>query len=340
MIPHIYTNPEQLPKNTQVVDAFSTGLKELFIIENPKYKECWSKKAFGLFIIEQNIKPSWVYFPWRKLAVKTPPKDIYFRIRTARNKNIISEKEQRAYHSYSVGIIGMSVGSATLSSLVATGGPETIHIADDDIVEISNLNRMHANLLDIGKRKADVAAQRAWEIDPYLNIHIYKKITNENLTSFLLGKNKVDIVIDAIDNLALKVYLRKVCKKNRIPVLMATSNGDNSIIDIERYDIDNKVMPFNGRLEENELTDMGSFTQKEWVEKAVKIVDPTILVERVKQSITQIGTTLAGIPQLSTTVNLSGAAISYIVRSIAAGSKIQSGRYLFGLDYIFNVYNE
>ncbi|MDA1317153.1 MAG: ThiF family adenylyltransferase [bacterium] len=340
MKPHIYNTPEELPKNIQIIDIFDNSLKELFILENPQFKERWDKKAFGTYITRKNISPNWIHYPWRKLVVKTLPKDLYFRVRTCRNRNIITEKEQKAYHSSSVGIIGMSIGSATLSSLVATGGPGVIHIADDDTIEISNLNRMSASLLDVGKNKVEVAAQRAWEVDPYLNIHLYSKITEANLLAFLLGENRVDIVIDAMDNLSLKVYLRKVCKKHKIPVLMATSNGDNSIIDVERYDLNSTTTIFNGRLEENELIHMSSFTQKEWIEKAVKIADSTLLVERVLESLTQVGSTLSGVPQLSTTVNLSAAAISYIVRNITSGSEVPSGRFIFGLDYIFNNQHE
>ncbi|PIQ73357.1 hypothetical protein COV58_02995, partial [Candidatus Roizmanbacteria bacterium CG11_big_fil_rev_8_21_14_0_20_36_8] len=273
-----------------------------------------------------------MYFPWRDVVVKSLPEKEYNILRTARNKNIITEKEQSKYHQGTFGIIGMSIGSAMLSSIVSTCGPKNIKIADDDTIEVSNLNRMHATILDVGLPKTTVAAQRSWEVDPFLNIDPFKTINKENLRAFLENDQKLDAIVDAMDSLAMKVTLRRICRELKIPVLMATSNGDNSIIDVERYDIDENTKIFGGRIEEGELMNMETFTQKEWVAKAVKIVDKSILVDRLLESIPKIGKTLSGVPQLATTVNMSGAAISFIIRKILTGDKIISGRYIIGLD--------
>ncbi|PIZ65805.1 hypothetical protein COY14_01700 [Candidatus Roizmanbacteria bacterium CG_4_10_14_0_2_um_filter_36_9] len=333
--PQIFQKIDDVPKGVKLIDAFKSSLYELFIVKNPKYKEKNNVVEYQNFYKAVKFKPVWIYFPWRDVVVKSLPEKEYNILRTARNKNIITKNEQQRYRQGCIGIIGMSIGSAMLSSIVSTGGPKNIKIADDDIIEVSNLNRMRATFLDVGLPKTRVAAQKSWEVDPFLNIDLFKTINKENLRAFLENNQKLDAVIDAMDSLSMKVTLRRVCRELKIPVLMATSNGDNSIIDIERYDIDENGKIFSGRIEEDELVNMKTFTQKEWVAKAVKIVDKSILVDRLLESIPKIGKTLSGVPQLATTVNMSGAAISFVIRKILTGDKIISGRYIIGLDSTF-----
>jgi len=45
-----------------------------------------------------------------------------------------------------------------------------IRLADFDTLELSNLNRIPASVLDLGVNKAVVAARRIAEIDPYLRV--------------------------------------------------------------------------------------------------------------------------------------------------------------------------
>jgi len=77
-------------------------------------------------------------------------------LRTARNKNFITAAEQKRYRNLKIGIMGMSVGSNVIWPLVASGGPKFLRIADADTIEISNLNRMLAPILEnVGKDFGD-----------------------------------------------------------------------------------------------------------------------------------------------------------------------------------------
>src|SRR5258708_11970966 len=55
----------------------------------------------------------------------------------------------------------------------------------------------------------------------------------KNIKQFFTG---LDIVIDELDNLAVKFLIREQAKNHRIAVVMAADNGDNSVVDVERYD--------------------------------------------------------------------------------------------------------
>jgi len=120
------------------------ALEELFFIENPKLhrSDPASKLQLKKFVAQSPIRGIWAYYPWLHAAVHMPPEHIYFRLRTARNRDLIEEDEQRRDRELVVGIAGLSVGSAVVSTLVATGGPRTMKLADPDTIEITNLNRI------------------------------------------------------------------------------------------------------------------------------------------------------------------------------------------------------
>lgn len=55
-------------------------------------------------------------------------------------------------------------------------------------------------------------------------------------------------MIDELDNIAVKYLIREKAKAYKVPVLMATDNGDNAVVDIERYDNDDSITYFHGRM--------------------------------------------------------------------------------------------
>ena len=99
---------------------------------------------------------------------------------------------------------------------------------------------MNAKLSDVGMNKTVVSAREVWELDPFAELHVWDSgVNKENLEDFILGEPKIDIFIDEMDSLSLKAMARFICKKARIPVLMATDNGDEVLLDIERFDLKN-----------------------------------------------------------------------------------------------------
>ncbi len=315
-------------------DAFSGAIEELFFLENPQYKKAQSGVLELLedYISKNTIEPVYIYFPWNKILVKTVPEDIYFKLRTARNRFIITESEQDSYRSLHIAIAGLSVGSAVLSSVVINGGCKQMKIADFDTAEITNLNRMRAKLTHIGQNKTHIAAHEVWELDPYAELELWDNgITKETLPSFILDP-KIDVFVDEMDSLDLKIAARFVCREARIPVLMATDNGDGILLDVERYDLDPSLPIFHGLLGEVTPSDFENLDYKMWLQLATKIVGPTYLTERMQESLSVIGKLIPSVPQLGTTANIAGAAISYSLRRIASGLSLPSGRYVISLE--------
>lgn len=97
------------------------------------------------------------------------------------------------------------LGSPTILYLAAAG-IGTIGILDFDSVDISNLQRqiIH-NTLDLGKSKAQSAADKARAINPNLNLIIHEiKIDEGNAIEIMSG---YDLIIDCTDNFATRYLI-------------------------------------------------------------------------------------------------------------------------------------
>src|SRR3989344_1332421 len=314
----IYRVKSALQRGTKHIDALGSALGELFFIEHPRlYKSDPRAKALlAAYRKKSRIKSVWAYYPWRRTAVRIPEERAYFRLRTARNRDLITTQEQSAYRRAVVGVAGLSVGSAAVASIVATGGPRRLKIADPDIIEITNLNRIHATLLDIESNKALVSAQAVWEVDPFAEIDIWPQgIHQTDVETFISGAPKLTVFVDEMDDIGMKFACRAACRAARVPVLMATDNGDSIIIDVERFDLEPKRAIFHGRVPLPQ-GDMGQLSRSQFVALANQIIDPAYFTKRQQQSILGIGKHLAGIAQIATAAAIAGAAIAFAVRRI------------------------
>lgn len=147
-------------------------------------------------------------------------------------------------------IIGLGgVGSFACESLIRSG-IENITIVDNDIIDITNLNRqLMTNMNNIGKYKVDVWYERIKSINPSCNITIIKEFIDKSNIDILF-KDKLDYVIDACDTIDTKVLLIENCIKNNIKIIscMGTGNKMNpsllKITDISKtsYDKLAKIM--------------------------------------------------------------------------------------------------
>jgi len=55
-------------------------------------------------------------------------------------------------------------------------------------------------------------------------------VQRDDLEEFIEGSPRLDVFVDEMDNIELKVAARVACKKARVPVVMATDNGDGIIV--------------------------------------------------------------------------------------------------------------
>lgn len=332
--PQIFKTKEQLPDGVEVVDIVDSALKELFIIENPHLKNSKENydKELKEFKEEKGNFVLWTYLPWRNVAVRMPSEEVYFKLRTARNKNIITEESQRRYRDCYVGIAGLSVGSSIVSSLVMTGGPKKMKIADFDVLETTNLNRLRGKIFDIGKVKTEIAAREVWELDPFTELDLWSEGVSKNSVSDFILSPRLDIFVDEMDSIDVKIASRIICKNNRIPVIMATDNGDSIILDIERFDIEPERDIFHGLLKDYTENDFADLSFKDWLKIATKIIDADYLTEDMQNSLLEVGRSIPSVPQLGTTAAVAGAAVAFAIRRISDKQELPSGRYVISME--------
>ncbi|MBT1703653.1 molybdopterin-synthase adenylyltransferase MoeB [Fulvivirgaceae bacterium PWU20] len=119
------------------------------------------------------------------------------------------EAQQRLKASKVLVVGAGGLGSPALLYLAAAG-VGSIGIVDHDVVDISNLQRQVLYTEDdLGKSKAEQAAQRLKLINPHSQIAVYKeKITSENALSIITPYN---VVLDGTDNFPTRYLLNDAC---------------------------------------------------------------------------------------------------------------------------------
>ena len=328
------------------VDDYEEEQLELFGVKNPSqvYVPGFKDKFKEHYAAMQQKAPlwkdgKWAFFPWISKIVHILNEDDFQLVRTARNKNLINAEEQSKFYNATVGIGGLSVGSSVAFALVLQGGAKHIKLADMDRLALSNTNRILSGVDNLGVLKVEMAARMIYEINPYAKVEIFPEgLTPESIGRFFDG---LDVVIDELDNLAVKYLIREQAKKHGIPVVMAADNGDNAVVDVERYDLTPDMPFFHGRMGEVSY-DMLSKLDKFGIGKMItKHVGPENVTERMQQSLMEMGKTIVSWPQLGGAALINGAAVAYCVRKILNGQPIESNRSLISMDsMLIPGYNE
>lgn len=102
----------------------------------------------------------WVYYPWRNALVRLLSKDHFIALRTNRNHYKITKEEQAFLAQKRIGIIGLSVGQAVALTMAMERSAGAILLADFDTLDLSNLNRLRAGIMDIGTSQNNHCSKR------------------------------------------------------------------------------------------------------------------------------------------------------------------------------------
>jgi molybdopterin/thiamine biosynthesis adenylyltransferase len=276
---------------------------------------------------------TWVFYPWSNQLVHVLAQDDFEALRTIRNRDLITIKEQSALASFDAICFGMSVGSAGALALAISGISRRIKLVDGAVISGSNLNRILTGVSSVGKAKSTVVGQLIYEMNPYSTVDATDKVTAKNISKLFNKPWRSKVAIDEIDDIEMKVSIRIEARKRGIPVVMATELGDTVMIDVERFDLEPDRPLFHGLVPGIEKTiDTPPENHREWMKYAVKIIDPHNMPIKMQESLLKIGTTIVTHPQLGSTVMMTGGALAFTVKNIALGSSIKSGRYVISLE--------
>ena len=265
----------------------------------------------------------WFYYPWRESLMHFPGKATYRELRQKRDRHLVTADEQAQLYEKNALFAGLSVGSHVLEHMTYAGIGSSYTLADFDTVSVSNLNRIHAGMAQVGERKTDVFAKQVSELDPYVKLKLlHQGITEESLSDLA---DAPDIIFDAVDDFATKALLRMYAKEHRIPLIMATDVGYKSVIDIERHDIRDTEL-FNGRLNHEMIEAMlsGELTKEQRMKIMTKLIGLSNASFRLLESVSD--GSLEGFPQLEVTASQGGALATIAARDILLGRSVPSGR--------------
>lgn len=143
-----------------------------------------------------------------------------------RSELVLGREGMEKLANSTVAVFGIGgVGSFTAEVLVRTGLGKIILI-DYDIIDITNINRqIHATSKTVGQYKVDVMKERLLDINPNLDIIVYKEKYNKDTKERLISP-EYDYVVDAIDMVSSKIDLIIECKRLDIPVISSMGAGN------------------------------------------------------------------------------------------------------------------
>ena len=139
-------------------------------------------------------------------------KDIF-----ARSIGLLGEDNFNKLQDKVIAVFGLGgVGGTALEALARTGFQHFI-IIDFDKVDASNLNRQILyTSKDIGRDKVEAAKERLLAINPDVDVKVFKGKAQE-----FDFDQKLDFVVDAIDDVEGKLYILQKCKENNIQTIMS-----------------------------------------------------------------------------------------------------------------------
>ena len=141
---------------------------------------------------------------------------------------------------FGLGGVGSYTAEAFARSGVAQNGGQLILI-DGDKIEESNINRqLYALYSTIGKAKTEIARERIADINPACKIKVVSSFILPDSFYKILGEDffkRVDFIVDAVDTIALKLFLAAEAEKNDVPIISAMGCGNRLNADFEFADI-------------------------------------------------------------------------------------------------------
>ena len=144
----------------------------------------------------------------------------------SRLEKMIDSNKLEKIKNTSVLIIGIGgVGGNALEAIVRMG-VNNIIIVDNDIIDITNLNRQLISLRsNIGEYKVDAAIKRVKDINNECNIIGINKFIDKSNINFLFNY-KIDYVIDCCDTINTKIVLIEECLKRDIKFISCMGTGN------------------------------------------------------------------------------------------------------------------
>ncbi len=132
-------------------------------------------------------------------------------------------------------IIGAGGLGCPIIQYLSACGVGTIGIVDFDVIEHSNLHRQVLYTpQDVGKKKAEVAKERALAQNPDTVIELFDCALNDDNAEFILSQ--FDLVIDGCDNFLTRYIVNDTCVELNKPLVYGSILGFQGQLAVFNHD--------------------------------------------------------------------------------------------------------
>ncbi|WP_411140530.1 HesA/MoeB/ThiF family protein [Streptomyces sp. x-80] len=247
------------------------------------------------------------------------PTDFYTEL-TCRNAGVVSEAQQEVLRTAVVLIAGCgSIGGAAVVPLVRMGVQHFL-LADSGEYELNNLNRQHATVRDIGRNKADVAAERILEINPQAEVRVFTEgVTAANAAELA---RSCQIIVDGVDvttmsGVQAKFQLHKRAAALQLPLVTGWDMA--GALYAQHFDYRKIDKPFKGVITEGDLDRLSTW---ELIFRMVPM--RRIPTEMLAELSPNLESRTYSVPQVAYAALLFGAISSHMVAKLLAGEEVRS----------------
>jgi adenylyltransferase/sulfurtransferase len=128
----------------------------------------------------------------------------------------VGPEGQKRLKEASVLLVGAGGLGSPAALYLAAAGVGTLGVVDEDLVDLSNLQRqvLHG-ISQLGQRKVDSARERLWELNPNVEVVAYPfRLTSANALELV---EAYDLVVDGSDNFPTRYLINDACVLARTP---------------------------------------------------------------------------------------------------------------------------
>ncbi len=320
----------QSSPSVTIHDELISQLQELIKTKNPKVRLSTTELDNGVVAHLGMVPPEeygvWVYYPWSHKLIHLLDEEEFIEVRTNRNQYKITVAERDQLGKLKIGVVGLSVGRTIAITLAMERGFGEIRLADFDLLELTNLNRIQAGVYQLGLSKAISAAREIAEIDPFLKCVCFTEgLTEENMARFFQEGGKLNILVEECDGLDIKIRCRQMAKALQIPVVMQLN--DRGMLDVERFDLEPERALLHGLIDHLDVSRIKDLTNEQKIPYLLPMIGTETISSKLKASMIEVGQSISSWPQLASSVVLGGALTADVCRRIALDQYHESGRY-------------
>jgi hypothetical protein len=243
---------------------------------------------------------------------------------TTRNAGVIDKATQDLLGRAKVLIAGCgSIGGAAVEPLARLGVRDFV-LADPGDYELNNLNRQNATFDDLGRNKAEVAAERIRAISPQATVSVLSDGVNEDVV--VDATSACDLVVDGVDvttksGLRAKYLLHQHAQRRRLPLFTGWDMAGAQYVRVYDYRTLNKV--FDGQISGADVETLSMWQLLQRLVPARYV--PIEMIEIARDNLANPDFSF---PQLVYAADLFGALAARIVVQLLTGAPVREHIYV------------